>query len=54
MGINSSQIKSNSNVSYSEKQSINSAKIGLENMKDRRENSHEIIERVWIAKRPVN
>ena len=51
MGSNSSRIKSNSNVSNSEKQSLNSAKIGLENMKYTSENSHETITRVWIAKK---
>ena len=55
MSSNSSTMKYNSNVSNSkEKDSLNSAKIGLENMHYKRQNSHSTIYRVWIAKKAVD
>ena len=51
MGSKSSIL--NSNSSESEKQSLNSAKIGLENLNYTKKNSHETIRRVWIAKKAI-
>ena len=54
MGSNSSKMKSNSNISNSEKQSLNSAITGLEKFDYTSNNSHETITRVWIAKKAIN